>query len=253
MAASKKTAGKGGKKSPSGAKGKTTAKNKASARAEWEVRRNRFITAIIQVLSAVLLLFICFMPGERLWLEVHKFYSGVFGLFGFVFPVIIIYCAVQNFRDEPAYNFKLKTFLFVLITVLLSTAVFCFQAGDAAISGYFEEIGKSYAYACENIGTGVLGAILGAPLKMAAGAVGGGIISIIALIIAVAFALDSVLVSIFEAFTAPAKRVGEHISDNREIRNEVRRREKQIKEEERIQTRKQYVEDEIDKRMTFAE
>ncbi len=249
MAASKKTGGKGRKKSASGSKNKTAAKKKTAARVEWEIQRKRFITAIIQVLSAVLLLFICFMPGENLWLEVHKFYGGVFGLFGFVFPVIVIYCAVQNFRDEPAYNFKLKTFLFVLITVLISTAVFCFQAGDAAISGYFEEIGKSYAYACENIGTGVLGAILGVPLKMAAGAVGGGIISIIALIIAAAFALDTVLVSIFEAFTAPAKRVGEHISDNREIRNEVRRREKQIKEEKRIQTRKQYVEDEIDKRM----
>ncbi len=247
--ASKKTNGKKSKKSSSNPKSTSTAKKKAAARAEWEAQRNRFITAIVQVLLSVLLLFVCFMPGENLWLEVHKFYCGVFGIFGFVPPALIIYCSIQNFKDVPTYNFKLKTLLFSLVTLFLSTTVFCFQTGEVQMSAYFEEIVKSYTYAIQNAGTGVLGAALGIPLKMAAGAIGGGIISITALIITLAFALDSVLVSIFEAFKTPAKIVGEHISDNREIRSEVKRREKQIKEEKRLQTRKQYVENEIDKRI----
>ncbi len=249
MATSKKSAGKGGKKSPSGAKGKSAAKRKSAAAEKQEEKRKRFTAAIVQILSAVLLLFVCFMPGESLWLGIHKFYNGVFGMFGFVLPLLMIYCAVQNFREEPIHDFRLKTLLFALVTVFLSTSVFCFQAGDMPMSDYFGEIVNSYTYAVENVGTGVLGGVLGVPLKMAAGAVGGGIISVIAVIITLAYALDAVLVSILEAFSVPAKRVGEHISDNREIRNEVRRREKQIREEKRIQTRKQYVEDEIDKRM----
>ena len=247
--ASGKKAKKGKRKSASGAKGKTSAKKKSAARGERENLRKQSITAVIQLMSAVFLLLICFMPGESLWFEAHRVYNGVFGIFGFAFPAVMIYCAFQNFRDKPVYNFKLKAFLAALLVVFLSTSVFCFQSGNREMSGYFQELGNSYTYASENAGTGFLGALLGVPLKMAAGAVGGGIISIIALIITFAFILDTVLISIMDIFKRPAKRVGEHISDNREIRSEVRRRERQIKDEKRQQERKQYVEEQIDKRI----
>lgn len=253
-APSKKSTGTSKKKNSGGTKRKTSSKTSAAqkqamARAEWEYQRKRFITAIIQFLLAVLFLFIYFMPGERLWLAMHQLYRGLFGIFGFAVPAILIYCAYQNAKDEPTYNFKLKTFLFSALLTILSTTVYCFQSGDSELSGYFAELHKSLIAASEHNGTGVIGAIFGIPLTKAIGSVGGGIVSIILFIIVLAITLDAVLITIFDALKKPAKRVSEHISDNRKIRSEVRRREQEINEEKRKQAREQYVQQQIDKRL----
>ena len=42
------------------------------------------------VAVAVFLLFVFFMSGEKLWLSIHELYHGIFGVLGFMIPVLLL-------------------------------------------------------------------------------------------------------------------------------------------------------------------
>ena len=244
MAAKKHTSSK--TKKPA-AKGSSSSKAKRKAREEWEYQRRRFITAIIQFLAAVLFVFIYFMAGESVWYTVHCVYRGIFGIFGFAVPAILIYCAYQNVKDRPTYRFTLKTVLMCLLVLLISATVYCFQTDTSSLGGYFGEMHASLIYSSEHTGTGLIGAILGYPLAKLAGSVGGGIIGIILFLIVLAVTLGALLINIFDAVKKPVVRAGEHISDKRQIRNEVHKRQNELKEAERKKAREEYIRQQIEK------
>ena len=226
------------------------ARKKAQARAELERQRRRFITALILFALSVLFLFIYFIPGDRLWLIFHQLYRGLFGVFGFAVPAVTLYCCWQNGKDEPSDDFKGKTVCASFLILILSTAVYAFQADSSKLGGYFEEIHQSFINASAHHGTGFIGALLGIPVTKLTGSVGGGIICLFAFLILLAFTFDSLTVALIQAFKRPVRRVGENISDSRQIRTEVRKREQQIKDEKRKQQREEYVRSEIDRRLS---
>lgn len=238
------------KKGGSGSK-TSAAKKQAAARAEWEYQRRRFMIAIVLFVLSILFLLIFFMPGEKLWLSLHELYHGLFGFLGFTVPVIMIYCAYQNAKDEPSDYFKLKTFLCSVLVTLLSTTIFCFGAGlgDEPLRGYAEELHNSLIYASTNVGPGVLGAILGIPIVMIIGQTGGAIICIMLFLILLVFTLDKFFINIFDLFKKPVKKIGEHINDNKEIREQVRQKEKERIAKERKQTREEYIQQQVDKKL----
>ena len=238
------------KKGGSGSK-TSAAKKQAAARAEWEYQRRRFMIAIVLFISSILFLLIYFMPGEKLWLSLHELYHGLFGFLGFTVPVIMIYCAYQNAKDEPSDYFKLKTFLCSVLVTLLSTTIFCFGAGlgDEPLRGYAEELHNSLIYASTNVGPGVLGAILGIPIVKIIGQTGGAIICIMLFLILLVFTLDKFFINIFDLFKKPVKKIGEHMNDNKEIREQVRQKEKERIAKERKQTREEYIQQQVDKKL----
>ena len=99
------------------------AKRRAAARAEFEYQRRRFIKAIILFLSAIVLLSVFFISGEKLWHSVHELYHGMLGTFGFMLPVLLIYNAYQNAKDEPSPDYQSKTVFISLAVVMLSTTI----------------------------------------------------------------------------------------------------------------------------------
>lgn len=249
MAAKKQTSS--GKPKTTKGKGRASsgAKAKQKAREEWEYQRRRFITAIIQFLIAVLFVFIYFMAGESVWYTVHCVYRGIFGIFGFAVPAILIYCAYQNVKDRPTYRFSLKTILMCLLLLLISATIYCFGADTSSLGGYFAELHGSLIYSSEHTGAGLIGALLGYPLAKLAGSVGGGIIGIILFLIVLAITLGALLINIFDAVKKPAVRVGEHISDKRQIRSEVHKRQNELKEAERKKAREEYIRQQVEKQI----
>ncbi len=251
----KKKSGVGGNKTKSGTKTKTARKKTHSEPAamsrkeEWEYQRKRFIIAIVQFLLSILSVFIYFMPGENLWNAMHLIYRGLFGLFGFMVPVILIYCGIQNVKDRPVYRFKLKTLFISLLVILLASGIFCFQSVGAKLSGYFSELQNTFRYSTENVGMGIIGALAGIPFTKLLGGVGGGIVSLILFLIILAITLDALIIDFFEFLKKPAVRVEEHFSDRRKIRQEVKKREKIIQDENRKIERGEYVRQQVDKKM----
>ena len=238
------------KKGGSGSK-TSAAKKQAAARAEWEYQRRRFMIAIVLFILSILFLLIYLMPGEKLWLSLHELYHGLFGIFGFTVPVIMTYCAYQNAKDEPSYYFKIKALLCSVLVMLLSTTVFCFGAGlgDEPLRGYAEELHNSLIYASTNAGPGVLGAMLGIPIVKIIGQTGGAIICILLFLILLTFTLDKFIINIFDLFKKPVKKIGEHMNDNKEIRKQVRQKEQERVAKERKQTREEYIQQQVDKKL----
>ena len=225
------------------------AKKAAQARAEWERQRRRFIYAIVLFLSAVLFTFMYFMPGEKLWLSMHELYSGIFGIFGFMLPVILVFCAFQNVKDEASPNYKSRIILGSLSTVFLASAVFCFSVGEDPLLGYADELHNSLIYASTKPGSGVIGAMLGIPLVKLLGKTGGGFIAILLFLIFLALTFADIVAKLFNAFKTPVKELSEHISDNKEIRTRVRKTQQENRAKERKQSREEYVQKQVDKKL----
>lgn len=225
---------------------KTRMSNAAKKRAEWELQRQRMITAIILFMCAVFFLLIFFVSGEKLWHSLHEAYHGFLGTFGFVVPVVMLYCSFQNTKDEPVYNYKFKAFSMLVAILSLSTAVFCFGVGDETLSRYADELHRSLLLGSQNKGTGVLGSMLGIPLVKLVGTTGGGIISILVFLVSLFFSFDRLIIGIIGLFKQPVK---EHIEDQREIRTQVRKKQKEIRDEKRKQAREEYIEQQINKKL----
>lgn len=260
----RKTASSGGQRkqtSVATAKTKTAAKPKkkkmtesearrrARAREELEWQRRRFVTAIFMFLGALLITFIYLMPGEKLWLSMHELFHGLFGMFGFMVPIILVYCAYQNAKDEPTYNYKTRAFLVSCVTVFLSTSVYCFSVGDEPLVGYADELHASLIYASMNAGPGVIGAMLGIPFVKIIGQTGGGFIAILLFIIFLALTLGNFLVRVINAFKQPVKEIGKHFDDNREIRSQVRKKHSENLEKQRQQDREQFIKEQVDRKL----
>lgn len=227
---------------------KKKAQAQAQARLLWEDRRRRFIAALIISVLAVVFLLIYFFPGENLWYGMHRLFRGTFGFFGAVVPAVMLYFAYHNAKSIPPRSFRKKTLLLSLILVDLSTVFYSFGSTGLDIEGYFPALGSSYINAVSSPGSGLMGAILGVPSVKLFGSAGSGIIFIALLIVLLALTLDGLFLRIAEAFKAPVERVGEHIDDEKTIRNEVRRMEQQHRAKKRQQQREEYVQQEIDKR-----
>ncbi len=215
-------------------------------RAEWELQRQRMITAIVLFMCAVLFLLIFFVSGEKLWHSLHEAYHGFLGTFGFVIPLIMLYCSFQNTKEKPTYNYKFKAFSMLVAMISISTAVFCFSIGDETLSKYADELHRSLLLGSQNKGTGVIGSMIGIPLVKLVGTTGGGIISILIFLISLFFSFDRIIINIIGLFKQPVK---DHIEDQREIRSQVRKKQKEIRDEKRKKAREDYIEQQINKKL----
>ncbi len=225
------------------------AKKRAQTRAEWEKQRKRFIIAIILFIMAVFFTFMYFMPGEKLWLSLHELYCGIFGVFGFMFPLILIYSSYQNAKDEPKPNYKSKIIQLSLTTIFLASTVFCFNVGDDPLRGYADELHNSLIYSSTHTGAGVIGAMIGIPLTKIFGHTGGGFIAIILFILFLLITFGNFFMKLLKTFKQPVKVIGENISDNKEIRNQVRKKQLEEREKQRKVNREEYIKKQVDKKI----
>ena len=226
------------------------ARKRAKAIAELQRQRKRFICAIILFFLAVFFTFVFFMPGEKFWLSIHELYLGIFGVFGFMIPVILAYCSYQNFRDDYTPKFRAKVILLSIDTILLASTVFCFSAGEDPLKGYADELHNSLIYSSTHTGPGVIGAMLGIPFVKFIGQTGGGVVSVLLLLVFIALTFGDFTIKMINAFKSPVKELGEHMSDKKEIRTQVRKKQQENRAKQRQQSREEYVRTQVDKKLS---
>lgn len=247
----KKTASSGGAakktaKKPSAAE----AKKRAAARAEFEYQRKRFIKAIILFVAAVFLFFVFFMSGEKLWHSIHELFHGILGMFGFMVPVLMVYNAYQNAKDEPTPDYQKKTVFISLAVVMLSTAIYCLGTGDEPLRSYPDELHNSLLEASDKAGPGVCGAMFGILFVKYIGKTGGGFIALLLFFIFLALSLGKYAVNLFNSFKQPVKEIGRHLNDQKEIRTQVKQKESEEREKERKQVKEEYIRQQLDRNRT---
>ena len=94
----------------------------------YYIKRVRFIRGIVLLCLTLLLTLLFFMTGENIWQALHNCYLGVFGFSGILLPVLLLYCAVQMFRERSTYRLPLKILFLSGTIFMLATTVYAFSS-----------------------------------------------------------------------------------------------------------------------------
>ena len=244
----KNSSAKTGQRKPA-AKKAASASGKSSAAMQQYIKRSRFIRGIILVCTAILFTLLYFMEGEKIWKSLHECYKGIFGFFGFLVPILLIYCAVQMFREQSTYRFPLKVFFFSGTIFMLATVIYTFSSSGMELGDYGTELVNCYQGGYLYHGAGFIGGLLGIPLAKFFGSVAGGLLASIILIVFLYMSFEALIISLSGKISAP---VSERLSDRREIKTKVREETRKIKSESRQRVREEYVSRKVSEKVDAA-
>lgn len=190
----------------------TTSKRTAPKKVE-KTRMNPQIKALIFGAVAVLIFCFIIIKGENIWSLVRSFIFGMFGYCSVLLPVMFIYLAVITAKEKQVAHIKAKGFLIVTIILLADALIYFFVMNKYTNLNYFSALQNLFIDSAStgdyfNSGGGLVSGILGYPLMVACGQVGGEIITILVLITLFCIITGISLVDIGRA----AKRVGKKVT-----------------------------------------
>lgn len=188
MAAKKSNSSKASNSSKN-SKSKSNTKGKGSARraAQPEPTRvlNPQIKAILLCAAGVLLLALVIIPGGAFWKEMRSFLFGVFGVCSILVPLVLIYLGIMTAKEKQMAHKGAKVALSATIVVFVCTLVYlCGKTDYNDGNTYFAALGAAYqgSFAIESL-CGLLGAVLGYPMRALLTNVPSVIISFVVLIV----------------------------------------------------------------------
>ena len=163
-------------------KKKTAPTSKKGKQEQIDVKnkRNREIAAIVLFVMGILTILLAFIPGESGWNSIHNFVIGAFGFCLFILPILLIYLAVIISTDKFSKTIVAKSIEVALLLLFLSATIFLFKSYDGTDLSYFKDSVLDQYAACDSLGSGVLGALLGFPLGALLGPTGAKILAIVA-------------------------------------------------------------------------
>ena len=223
-----------------------TRRSSRSAKNE-PVRRglNPQIKAIILCAVGALLLALVIIPGGAFWKTMRSFLFGVFGVCSILVPLVFIYLGVMTAKEKQMAHKGAKIALSAVILVMVCTLVYLFGKTDFNDGyTYFAALGAAYqkSFALESL-CGLLGAVLGYPMRALLTTAPAVITSFIILIAAIMVLFGVTLVDIANVAKKGYTRTRERhrqIHEHRTERREERRREREEREEyERLGNRSQ--------------
>ena len=169
MAAKKSTSSKNSKRNTS-SKGKSSSKGAArrGTKAQPQKRRlNPQVKAIILCAVGILLLALVIIPGDLFWKTMRSFMFGLFGVCSILVPMVFLYLGIMTAKEKQMKHKGTKVALSALIVVMVCTLVYLFGRTDYnENNSYFVALGAAYrgSFALDSL-CGLLGAILGYPMR----------------------------------------------------------------------------------------
>lgn len=173
----------------------TAAKNN-KPKVSPETARQR--TAIILLGIAVLFLAATLIKGEHLWLGIHNFIFGLFGITAFAWPLMLIYLAVVIASNRSMMSARSNIIGASLFVLILSGIVHLFSPSSdiGELSAQFEQV-----WAMRDMVTiasgGVTGVIFGGVSRLLFGKVAAAIVLIVLLIVVFMFVTGTTLLGVW--------------------------------------------------------
>lgn len=242
----KKRPASGSSSSGNRPRAKKPSSGKRQSEAQLAMKRNRFVKGVVLLCLSVLSILLYFVEGEKVWLALHQCYHGLFGLFGFMVPVIQVYCAFQLMKEKSTYRFPLKTFFFSGTVVLLASTIYAFSSSGMELEDYGNELINVFRSGAESNGMGVAGGLLGIPFAKLMGAVCGGLVLLLIFAFFLYMSFEVLFIYLIDSLKKP---VNDRISDRKEIRSRIREQENIIKNERRQRARREYVDRKVEHHM----
>lgn len=239
--AAKNTKGKASsknKKSTSKSTARGNTKRSSRSTKKEPVRRglNPQTKAILLCAAGALLLALVIIPGGAFWKTMRSFLFGVFGVCSILVPLVFIYLGVMTAKEKQMAHKGAKIALSAVIVVMVCTLVYLFGKTDFNDGyTYFAALGAAYqkSFALESL-CGLIGALLGYPMRALLTTAPAVITSFIILIAAIMVLFGVTLVDIANVAKKGYTRTRERqrrIHEHRNERREERRREREEREE----------------------
>ncbi len=195
--------------------------------AEARRRAGKQVEAIILLAVAVLLFCFVIIEGQNVWTWIHNLLLGLFSFTGYILPVLLGVVAVVIALDKDQGRLSLRVWECSAFAVMLNSTVFAFT--NEATGGYFATLYDCFLDGQLCDGGGVLGAILGYPIKLMFGTPGAEIFLIILMVVFLMLATGTTIIAVLRAMHKPAERtkeVIEHAITQTAERQEMRRQNK---------------------------
>ena len=163
--------------------------------------------AVILFALGILLGALTFVEGDRLWLEIHNFLFGVFGVGLYFFAPLVIYTAVIAAMDKPLSAIKNKVWQLFVLILLISGAIQIFGEGIPDKGGLREDVAYLYEQGVMHDGGGVVSMLFGIPLIGLFEKTGAAIIILLCIFVFAMLVTGSTLVSLFKSAVKPVKSI----------------------------------------------
>ena len=204
---------------------KTTAKRGRQTAAKKQGIGRQGVAIILFAVAVFLLCVALISSNSPVWMAIHDFYLGLFGVVGYVLPVLVGAAAVLLAMDKPTAG---KITVSVLLMAAVSTLLHVFLYGvDFAVpfgQGWATSIAEGYSGQL----SGVFGALLGYVFEYLFDDLAAKIVLFLLLFVAVMLLTGTTLGKLFQVVSKPVKKTGEGIRAAYEEAEEKRR----IREEE---------------------
>lgn len=178
---------------------KTSHRNKASnPMPKFSFEDNRQKTAIILGGIAVLFLAATLIKGEHIWLGLHNFIFGLFGITSFAWPIVLIYLTVIIASNRSMISARSNIIGASIFMLILSGVVHLFSnaAESASLADQFSAIWGLRDQITFGSG-GVIGVIFGGIPKLLFGKLAAAIVLIVLLVVVFMFMTGTTLLGVY--------------------------------------------------------
>lgn len=198
--------------------GKSSGKYKSVKSISKKVKEKNPLGAVILFSLALFLFFLIIVPGENIWLWIHNFIFGLFGVCSLLWPILLVCVSVLDALGKSVGNTKFKLIVSAVTIIFACSLFYVFstkfgQTQQNNLNEWFSYIANQYKSGSLNKSSGIFGALIGAPLIWAFGVVGARITNIIIIFLCTMFVSGTGLIELFRVFSKPAKVIKNKIED----------------------------------------
>lgn len=224
MAAQKQNSSQAKKKATSAKKktnqSTTQSKVKQKPTAESKVKQQTApqVGSIVLFCIGLLIFAIIVIPGTNVWLALHRFMRGTFGVMLFAVPILLIYLGVHTAKKPEAAKLRHKLWQLLFMLALLCALVQVLFVGEFIGGTLSNIIHNLYVDGLLLRNGGALSVVIGMPLLMACGRAGAAILM---MLFSFAFWLlmtGATLADVFGAVKRPVQSIERHYERKREQR-----------------------------------
>ena len=197
----------------------TATKIQNSAARKEAVQGRRQLLSVIWFAIAVFLLCVVFIPGQNVWLAIHNFIFGVFGVTAYFYPFLLGFVAVLFAMDKIGGSMNAKVIESGILVILVGAAVDIFSKHNDALT-FWQHLTAAYKSGSHLKSGGFLGALVGQPLYLAFGKTGAAITAILLIFVFLMIITGTTLMSLFRTMARPVKSISEQAENAYQARLE---------------------------------
>ncbi len=139
--------------------------------------------SLVMFVSAVVLASIIFIPGDMVWLWLHKAVRGTFSVLSLFWPLLLLFLSVATMLDKEIPKLMFRTSFGAGLAAALNACIYIYKFDDEF------NIRQTFADGITYNGGGALGFILGAPFIKLFGIIPARILIIMVILVLMVFAL----------------------------------------------------------------